>query len=57
MQSSTKMTICIAGANDDEHLQTLYQVFAQLDEYGLKVNVDKCMLMQPSVICCGHRIK
>ena len=48
--------ICITGANDDEHLQTLSQVFTRLEEYGLKVNVDKCTFMQPSVIFCGHRI-
>ena len=48
--------ICITGANDDEHLQTLAKVFARLEEFGLKVNADKCIYLQPSVIFCGRRI-
>ena len=48
--------ISITGMDDDEHLQTLSQVFKRLEEYGLKVNASKCTFLQPSVIFCGHRI-
>ena len=48
--------ICITGANDQEHLQTLSQVFTRLEEFGLKVNADKCSFLQPTIIFCGHRI-
>ena len=44
------------GANDDEHLDTLSQVFTRLEEYGLKANVEKCTFMQPAMTFCGHRI-
>ena len=48
--------ICITGANDHKHVQTLSQVFTRLEEFGLKVNADKCSFLQPTVIFCGHHI-
>ena len=46
--------ICITGAYDHEHLQT--QENTRLEQYGLKVNDDKCSFLQLTVIFCGHHI-
>ncbi|XP_060607830.1 uncharacterized protein K02A2.6-like [Ruditapes philippinarum] len=46
----------ITGSDDKEHLEILEQVLKRLDEYGLRVNVEKCKFMEPKVEFCGHEI-
>jgi hypothetical protein len=40
----------------EEHEQKLERVLSRLEEYGLKLNPEKCHFVQPSVKCLGHVI-
>ena len=40
----------------EEHLEKLDKVLTRLEQYGLKLNPDKCRFVQPSVKCLGHVI-
>ena len=46
----------ITGKNDAEHLQNLERVLQRLEQYGLRVNIDKCFFMKERVSYCGHEI-
>ena len=46
----------ITGKDDQEHLQNLDKVLARLEEYGLRLNLDKCQFFKDSVTFCGHII-
>ena len=46
----------ITGKNDAEHLANLDRVLQRLEQYGLRVNKDKCLFMQERVTYCGHEI-
>lgn len=46
----------ITGKNDAEHLANLDRVLQRLEQYGLRVNKDKCFFMQERVTYCGHEI-
>ena len=46
----------ITGRNDAEHLQNLERVLQRLQQYGLRVNIDKCYFMKERVTYCGHEI-
>ena len=46
----------ITGKDDQEHLQNLDEVLARLEEYGLRLNLDKCQFFKDSVTFCGHII-
>ncbi|XP_053400415.1 uncharacterized protein K02A2.6-like [Mercenaria mercenaria] len=46
----------VTGQDDNEHLETLEKVLSRLSEYGLKVNVEKCVFMNDKVVFCGHEI-
>jgi hypothetical protein len=48
--------IVITGKDDQEHLQNLDKVLARLEEYGLRLNLDKCQFFKDSVTFCGHII-
>ena len=46
----------ITGKNDAEHLANLDRVLQRLEQYGSRVNKDKCFFMQERVTYCGHEI-
>lgn len=46
----------ITGKDDQEHLQNLDKVLARLEEYGLRLNLNKCQFFKESVTFCGHAI-
>ena len=46
----------IIGKNNAEHLQDLERVLQRLQQYGLRVNINKCHFMKERVTYCGHEI-
>ena len=48
--------ILITGANREEHLRNLEKVLSRLQEYGVRVNANKCVFLQSSVEYLGHTI-
>ena len=48
--------MAITGKDDQEHLQNLDKVLTRLEEYGLRLNLDKCQFFKDSVTFCGHII-
>jgi hypothetical protein len=48
--------VIITGANDQEHLTTLTEVFKRLQKYGLKVKRSKCSFFADSVTYLGFVI-
>jgi hypothetical protein len=46
----------ITGKDDQEHFQNLDKVLARLEEYELRLNLDKCQFFQDSVTFCEHII-
>ena len=46
----------ITGKNDAKHLANLDRVLQRLEQYGLRVNKDKCFFMQERVAYSGHEI-
>ncbi|RWR98619.1 hypothetical protein B4U79_15076, partial [Dinothrombium tinctorium] len=48
--------ILVTGKTDSEHLDTLEQVIRRLEEYDLRLNLNKCQFFLPSVTYCGFKI-
>ena len=48
--------ILVMGKSKEEHLITLEEVLKRLQNYGLKVNLDKCQFLQQSVEYLGPTI-
>ena len=48
--------ILVMGKSKEEHLITLEEVLKRLQNYGLKVYLDKCQFLQQSVEYLGHTI-
>ena len=48
--------ILVTGANDDEHLRNLSAVLQRLQQYGLRIKVEKCEFFAESVKYLGHTI-
>ena len=48
--------LLITGQDEQEHLQVLEQVLQRLEEYGLRLKLEKCRFMQPSIDYLGYRI-
>lgn len=48
--------ILIASKNETEHLQHLRILFNRLNEYGIVINLDKCVFGQPEVSFIGYSI-
>ncbi|CAH8493835.1 unnamed protein product [Dicrocoelium dendriticum] len=48
--------ILVASSNHDEHLSHLRSIFERFAQYGVTINVDKCVFGQSSVDFLGHRI-
>ena len=46
--------ILVSGANSNEHLKNLKALLKQLNEKGLRCNLDKCVFAQPSIEYLGH---
>ncbi len=45
--------ILITGLDDNHHLSNLEKVLQRLDRYGLRLKLEKCKFMQPSVTYMG----
>lgn len=48
--------VLVASKSEDEHLFHLRQIFQRFTEYGVTLNVSKCVLGQPSVEFLGHLV-
>lgn len=48
--------ICIASKSQDEHYHHVRAVLQRLREYGLKLNVAKCVFAQEKVLFLGHEV-
>ena len=48
--------ILITGASKEEHIGNLDKVLSRLQEYGIRVNMAKCVFLQNSVEYLGHII-
>ena len=48
--------IIVTGANDEEHLENLREVFKRLESHGLRLKKSKCKFLQSSVEYLGHQI-
>ncbi len=46
----------ITGESDNVHLDNLQKVLCRLQQYGIKVNKDKCEFFVPRITFCGHEI-
>ncbi len=46
--------LIVFGRTLDEHEERLLKVLDWLQEYGLKLSIDKCQLCQPQVKYVGH---
>ena len=48
--------ILITGLDDNQHLSNLEKVLQRLDSYGLRLKLEKCKFMQPSVTYMGMKL-
>ncbi|XP_039314523.1 uncharacterized protein K02A2.6-like [Solenopsis invicta] len=48
--------IVVTGANKEEHLKNLREVFKRLSEAGFKINLKKSVFFQPEIKYLGHVI-
>lgn len=48
--------VCIASKDETEHREHLEIVFQRFKEYGLTINVSKCVFGKPTVQFLGHQI-
>ena len=48
--------VIIAGWTKEEHLQNIMQVLSALNEYGMKLRLDKCEFFRQQVTYLGHVI-
>ena len=48
--------ILITGKTEAEHLATLKKVLQRLKDHGVRLKLDKCTFMKPSVQYLGHRL-
>ena len=48
--------ILVTGANEEDHLRNLAEVFDRLEKHGVRIKEGKCSFMQTSVEYLGHRI-
>ena len=46
----------VTGSTEEERLENLSEVLNRLEKAGLKVNMNKCKFLSPSVTYLGHRI-
>ena len=48
--------ILVSGANAEEHLRNLKNLFQRLQDKGLRCKKEKCEFAQPSVVYLGHTL-
>ena len=48
--------IIVTGANEQEHLHNLNQLFERLRDYGFTVKIEKCEFFKTSIEYLGHVI-
>ena len=46
----------ITGEDDHTNTQNLEKVLSRLTSFGIKVNKDTCVFLQPRITFCGHDI-
>ncbi|XP_062554222.1 uncharacterized protein K02A2.6-like [Armigeres subalbatus] len=46
--------IRVTGPNDKVHLQRLEEVLKRLSQYGMRINVDKCVFFANQIEYCGY---
>ena len=48
--------IIVTGKNKEEHRENLIKLFERLNEYGIKVKIEKCQFYRKEVQYLGHTI-
>ena len=48
--------ILVSGKNDQDHLKNLNEVLTRLKQAGLRLKMEKCKFMKPSVEYLGYRV-
>ena len=48
--------ILVTGSSTEDHLQNLQKVLEKLQSAGLRLNMDKCFFLRPSITYLGHVI-
>lgn len=48
--------ILITSAIKSEHLNQLHEEFSRLIQYGLRINLEKCILGVKQLSLCGHTV-
>ena len=48
--------VLVYGENEEKHLQNLNAVLTRLEEAGMKLHLDNCKFLKPSIEYLGHRI-
>ena len=48
--------ILVSGRDDPDHLANLDSVLNRISRAGLRLRLDKCLFMQPTVTYCGYVI-
>ena len=48
--------ILVASANQEEHQQHLHELFTRLEQYGLVINVSKCVFGAEELAFLGHQV-
>ena len=48
--------ILVSGKNDQNHLKNLNEVLERLKQAGLRLKMEKCIFMKPSVEYLGYRV-
>ena len=48
--------IIVTRPNDKEHRKNLNAVFQRLNDYGIRVNKNKCKFFEDRIEYCGHEI-
>ena len=48
--------VIVTGRKKEEHLQNIKQVLSALNEYGMKLRLDKCEFFRQQVTYLGHVI-
>ena len=48
--------ILVSGKNDPDHLKNVNELLTRLKQAGLRLKMEKCKLMKPSVEYLGYRV-
>ena len=48
--------ILVSSATEENHIETLKEVFIRLEKHGFRLKLEKCEFLQPSIEYLGHII-